>query len=257
MLMPGLRKRPLVMGILNITPDSFHDGGCFFDVSAAVDQALLLADEGADIIDIGAASSRPGYVPVSAQEELSRLLPVLEALRDKGLPPLSVDTDKCEVAAAAVEYGVFIINDTSGELESGCFELAAERELPLVVMHRRPGAEERDVVVEVESFFKAAFLKAEECGLPERLLVFDPGLGFNKSNDENAELVEAIPRLARLGRPLLIGYSHKRYAASLAGEKPGMAPRGNAILAEKVCRLGADIVRVHDVKAFLESIANG
>lgn len=254
---PGALKRPLVMGILNITPDSFHDGGCYFDVEKAVSQARLLAEEGADVIDVGAASSRPGFSPVSAEAELERLLPVLKALRAEKLPPLSIDTDKCRVAQAAVEEGVVILNDTSGDLESGCFELAARRGLPISVMHRRPGASDRDVVAEVEDFFAAAMKKAAAVGLPERLLILDPGLGFNKSLAENEALVQAIPRLALFGRPLLIGYSHKRYAASLAGETPGNAPVGNSILAKRVCELGAAIVRVHDVKAFLESIAHG
>lgn len=254
---PGSLERPLVMGILNITPDSFHDGGRYFDADRAIWQARFLADEGADIIDVGAASSRPGFTPVSAYEELSRLLPVLRALEKEDLPPLSVDTDKLEVAEAAVEHGVSIINDTSGDLESGCFELAARKELPLIVMHRQAGPEDREVVQEVEDFFAAGLAKAAEAGLPEELLILDPGLGFNKSVEENNELIDAIPRLKHLGRPLLIGYSHKRFAAALACERPGMAPLGNAILAKKVSELGADIVRVHDVKAFLESIKNG
>lgn len=254
---PVAAGRPLVMGILNITPDSFHDGGRFFSASKALEQARLLAKAGADIIDIGAASSRPGYQPVSAAEELARLLPVLEALKQSELPPLSVDTDKLAVAQAAVERGVSIINDTSGDLGSGCFELAADKDLPLMVMHRQGGEPSRDIVGEVEEFFKAALVKAETVGLPPRLLIFDPGLGFNKSLAENAALIEAIPRLAGLGRPLLIGYSHKRYAASLCGEKPGQAPEGNALLARRVSRLGAAIVRVHEVAAFLEGIEHG
>ena len=153
--------------------------------------------------------------------------------------------------------GVSIINDTSGDLESGCFELAAAKKLPLIVMHRQREKAEQDIVSEVEAFFESSFAKARSSGLPERLLIFDPGLGFNKSIDENLELIDAVPRLARLGRPLLIGYSHKRFTASLAGERPGCAPKGNAILARRVTDLGADIVRVHDVKEFLESIENG
>ena len=254
---PAARTRPLVMGILNITPDSFHDGGRFFDASSAVIQALALAEAGADIIDIGAASSRPGYIPVSAGEELARLLPVLDALANETLPPLSIDTDKLAVAEAAVDRGVAMINDTSGDLESGCFELAAAKELPLIVMHRLRKDAEEDIVSEVEEFFESALTKAQSAGLSERLLVFDPGLGFNKSIEENLALLDAIPRLALLGRPLLIGYSHKRLAASLAGERPGCAPKGNAILARKVSDLGAHIVRVHDVKEFLESIEHG
>ena len=215
---PGSLERPLVMGILNITPDSFHDGGCYFDADRAVWQARFLADEGADIIDIGAASSRPGYTPVSAEEELSRLLPVLKALGSEDLPLLSVDTDKVDVAEAAVENGVAIINDTSGDLESGCFDLAAGKGLPLIVMHRKAGVEGRDIVSEVEDFFKASLVKATEAGLPEELLILDPGLGFNKSIDENNALIDAIPLFKRLGRPLLIGYSHKRFAAAIAGD---------------------------------------
>ena len=254
---PGTRLRPLVMGILNITPDSFHDGGRYYYTSSAVRQACALAAAGADIIDIGAASSRPGYIPISAGEELSRLLPILDALENEALPPLSIDTDKLAVAEAAVGRGVSIINDTSGDLESGCFELAAAKELPLIVMHRQREKAEQDIVSEVEAFFESSLAKAHSSGLPERLLIFDPGLGFNKSIDENLELIDAVPRLARLGRPLLIGYSHKRFAASLAGERPGCAPKGNAVLARRVTDLGADIVRVHDVKEFLESIENG
>ena len=254
---PGSRVRPLVMGILNITPDSFHDGGRYFDASSAVRQAFALAEAGADIIDIGAASSRPGYTPISAEEELARLLPVLDALDNETLPPLSIDTDKLAVAEAAAGKGISIINDTSGDLESGCFELAAAKELPLIVMHRLRKNAEQDIVSEVEAFFESSLAKAHSVGLPERLLIFDPGLGFNKSIEENLALIDAAPRLYLMGRPLLIGYSHKRLAASLAGERPGCAPKGNAILARKVSDLGIDIVRVHDVKEFLESIGHG
>lgn len=254
---PGSMTRPLVMGILNITPDSFHDGGCYLETESARAQARLLICSGADIIDVGGASSRPGFEPVSAAAETARLLPVLDALMEEDLPPLSVDTDKCEVAAAALDHGVGIINDTSGDIESGCFELAARQQAPLIVMHRQAGAPERDVTAEVERFFREALIKAEAVGLPQRLLIFDPGLGFNKSLAENAALIDAIPRLAAMGHPLLIGYSHKRCAAAIFGEKPGHAPRGNDWLARRVTELGAHMIRVHDVKEFWESIENG
>lgn len=254
---PSARQRPLIMGILNITPDSFHDGGCYIEPGAALRQARLLAEEGADLIDVGAASSRPGHRPVSEEEELRRLLPALTALKQAELPPISIDTDKWRVAKAAVEQGASVINDTSGQLDSGCFEVAAELRAPLAVMHRQGGDKGRDVVCQVEAFFAAALVKADEVGLPQHMLIFDPGIGFNKSVSENAALISAIPRLKGLGRPLLIGYSHKRFAASLSGETPGQAPRGNDILARQVLALGADMVRVHEVTAFLESIEHG
>ena len=255
--------RPLAMGVLNLTPDSFHDGGRYIEEYKALEQVLRLAYQGADIIDIGAASSRPGYTPLSWEEEAGRLLPLLSRLsREKlpsRLPLLSVDTDNSQVAAAALSAGAAMLNDTSGRLDSPCFELAAAARVPLCIMFRAGAAAEAEaesVLRAVEGFFRSGVERAARAGLPRHLLILDPGLGFNQTPRQSLDLIEALPRLNRLGQPLLIGYSHKRCSAALSGEAPGLAPLGNARLARRVTGLGAAIVRVHEIDAFFRAIAH-
>lgn len=255
---PEQLRRPLLMGILNLTPDSFHDGGAYMSLEAAQRQLAALIAAGADLIDIGGMSSRPGHTPLDAQEEISRVLPLLQAAARDCPLPLSIDTDKAEVAAAAITAGARIINYSGGELDAAVFRLAAEKQAPLVMMHRagQAGAH-ADICGEVEQFFRAAIAFARAQGVDEQWLILDPGLGFAKDERENLQLMRAIPRFSSLGRPLLYGFSHKRFVAALSGERPGQAPLGNLAAAAYAARQGAHILRMHEVadcRAFLTAL---
>jgi len=241
------RKKPLLMGILNITPDSFHDGGRFLEQDQALRQLHTMIEAGADIVDIGGASSRPGHTPVSAATELERVLPVLQ--QAAGCPvPLSIDTDKAEVAAAALAAGASIINYSGGELGRPMFSLAAQSEAPLIVMHRlgEAGAH-RDMCGEVERFFLDCLELGCRQGIAPGQIILDPGFGFNKSFEENIALLHELPRFQALGQPLLLAFSHKRFAAALSGERPGSAAIGNQALTLYALLHGADLLRMHDI----------
>lgn len=245
--------RTLAMGILNITPDSFHDGGAYCDLAAARAQVAKMVQAGADLIDIGGMSSRPGHTVIPVETEISRILPLLQSFSGSLPVPFSVDTDRLLVAEAALAAGVSIINDCSGAVDSELFTLAARAKAPLVVMHRQGKAgAHADICAEVEQFFLAARQSAQRAGVSAEQLIFDPGLGFHKSPGENIQLLHATPRLKALGSPLLIGYSHKRFIAGLGGEAAGAAPHGNAFAAVFSLLAGADIVRIHDVAQFVQ-----
>jgi dihydropteroate synthase len=247
------------MGVLNLTPDSFSDGGALDSVPAAVARARELVAAGADLLDVGGESTRPGATPVTATEELGRVLPVLEALRETGLGvPISIDTYKAEVAARALEAGAAIINDISGGvMDPGILAVAAGADVPLVLGHLRGTPATmmekvafRDVVREVGNELVDRLSLAERAGCKQ--LWVDPGLGFGKGTAENLTLLRDLGALRRrLGRPLVIGPSRKRFLGELTGQAPG-APAADRDLATAaaavVCALaGADIVRVHDV----------
>lgn len=241
-------NRPLLMGILNITPDSFHDGGRFLDAENAKIQMKRLIDDGADIIDIGAASSRPGHIPVSAEEEWARLAPVLE---HAGECPclLSVDTDKLDVAEKALAAGVDILNYTGGLLDDDIFRLAARTGAPLIWMHRwgEEGSHD-DVVAEVEAFFREGIERGLSLGMKREQIILDPGPGFGKNVAENIAVMAAIPRFLAFGCPLLMAFSHKRFIAALSGEEKGNTPLGNLAAAAYCVEQGAHILRLHDLK---------
>lgn len=249
---PAGWPRPLCMGILNITPDSFHDGGAYLDPAAALAQMTRLVDMGADLIDIGGMSSRPGHTELSAAAEWARLEPVLRQAARVCPAPLSVDTDKAEVAEAALAHGVSVINYCGGRQNAQIYALAAQSKAPLIVMHRAGTAGAHDEIVEeVAGFFRVSLQAAEMAGVQPWQLVFDPGLGFEKDIAENLALLRATPQLAAMGRPLLLGYSHKRFVAALSGERHGAAPLGNCALAAYAVLHGAHIVRVHEAEPFV------
>jgi dihydropteroate synthase len=252
----ALGERTLVMGILNVTPDSFSDGGKFLDVNAAVARALELEGAGADILDLGGESTRPGAKAVSAEEELRRVIPVLESLRGRLQIPISIDTMKPEVAEAAAEAGAEILNDVSG-LRAGpaMAEIARRRKLPLILMHMRgeprtmqkmPFA--RDALREVTMGLRKALAAARRAGVPKSQIVLDPGLGFGKTAAQDCELLARLPELARLGCPLLVGASRKKFVGRILG---GLPPHervwGTAATVSAAIFGGAQIVRVHDV----------
>jgi dihydropteroate synthase len=256
-----LGERTLIMGILNVTPDSFSDGGAYLDTEAAIARALQLEEDGADIIDIGGESTRPGATPVLVEEELRRILPVIEGLRGKLRIPISVDTRRASAAEAALAAGAEIINDVSGlRADPRLAEVARRARAPLILMHmrgtpqtmqRKPFA--RDVMRDVMSGLRKSMALARRSALAKSRLLLDPGIGFGKSHDQNFEILARLPELARLGCPIVVGTSRKGFLGkSLA--KPGEPPAppedrllGTAVTVTASILGGAHIVRVHDV----------
>ena len=254
----ALGFRTLVMGIVNVTPDSFADGGACLDPDRAADHAQALAAAGADLIDIGAESTRPGADPVPADEERRRLIPVLDRLAGRLRLPISVDTRKPDVARAALAAGAAMVNDVSA-LAAGA-ELAATAAAagaPLVLMHNRGDssnmyarASYRDIASEVATELGEAIGRAEAAGLPREQIIIDPGLGFAKRADQTAAALAALPALRAVDRPILVGPSRKSFLSAALGERtPAEREWGTAgAVAAAVC-LGAHIVRVHHVDA--------
>ncbi|MGA6961745.1 MAG: dihydropteroate synthase [Candidatus Acidiferrales bacterium] len=261
-----LGERTLIMGVLNVTPDSFSDGGLFLEPAAAVVQAMELERAGADIIDIGGESTRPGSTGISADEELGRILPVIEALRGKLGIPISVDTSKSEVADAAAAAGAEIVNDvTALRNDPRIAEIARRRKLPLILMHmrgqpatmqKRPFA--RVVLRDVTTGLRRALAAARRAGVAKSQLVLDPGIGFGKSYEQNCELLARLPELARLGFPILVGTSRKSFIGGALRNDGPRTGSGNeriwgtaATVAASILQ-GAHIVRVHDVAEMVQ-----
>ncbi|MGK0674435.1 MAG: dihydropteroate synthase [Halothiobacillaceae bacterium] len=255
------RERPRVMGILNVTPDSFSDGGRFFSADAALAQAETMIADGVDMIDLGAESTRPGASPVSAQEELDRLGPVLEGLR--GCPvPLSLDSSKPEVMREAIRLGITLVNDVRALRLPGALEVVCEGGVAVCLMHMRGEphvmqdlARYDDVVEEVENFLLGRAQVCMAAGVPAHAIALDPGFGFAKDFDHNRELFHALPRLAKHGFPLLVGMSRKRMIGQLTGAALPTA-RDAGSLAAHVMALerGARIVRVHAVRPAVDAV---
>jgi dihydropteroate synthase len=250
------KDKPLVMGILNVTPDSFYDHGAFFSRDRALDHALRMIDEGADIIDVGGESTRPFSEPTPRAEELARILPVIEAVRKHSDVPLSVDTYKAEVARAALLSGADIINDISAmSFDDHMADVVAGAKAPVIMQHikgtprdmqENPSYE--DVTGEIREFFveRIAFAKAR--GINEEDIIIDPGIGFGKQLRHNLTIIKELGRLKELGRPLLIGTSMKSFIGRIMGTT-ALEDRAEGTLASVVMSVwnGADIVRVHDV----------
>ncbi|MBZ5659795.1 MAG: dihydropteroate synthase [Acidobacteriia bacterium] len=256
-----LGPRTLVMGVLNVTPDSFSDGGAYLDSEAAVARALQLEREGADILDVGGESTRPGATPIHSDEELRRILPVIEILRGKLRIPMSVDTQKAEVAQAALDAGAEILNDISAlRADPRLAKIAARARAPMILMHMRGaprtmqrGPFARDVIRNVMTGLREALARARHAGLTKSQILLDPGIGFGKSHEQNFEILARLPEFASLGCPLVVGTSRKSFlgkAMARAGE-PGL-PAGERLLGTAATVTasilgGAHIVRVHDV----------
>jgi dihydropteroate synthase len=253
----NVSRQGLIMGVLNVTPDSFSDGGRFFAVEKAIEHGVRLAAEGADIIDIGGESTRPGAEPVAAGEELRRVIPVIEKLRAKIDVPVSIDTSKAELARAAIHAGASVVNDvTGGRGDEGMLPLIAETKSAFIIMHmqgtprtmqNRPQYE--DVVSEVADFFRQQYARAIGCDIDPMAIAFDPGIGFGKTLDHNLELLAQLERLRANDRPLVVGVSRKSFLEKLANSpemKDRLAP---AVALTALLRVrGADVFRVHDVK---------
>jgi len=253
------------MGVLNVTPDSFSDGGRFFTPKSALQQALAIERDGADLLDIGAESTRPGSQGISAAEELRRLLPVLEVLRGKLKIPISVDTQKAAVAEIALGKGAELINDTSGlKSDPQLAKVAVKHGAPLILMHMRgnprtmqKGPFARDVIKDVVSGLKQSIAEARKAGVPKSQIVIDPGIGFGKSYSQNYELLAKLPALAKLGFPILVGTSRKGFlGATLAKNRKPAPPEqriwGTAASVAAGILNGAHIVRVHDVAEMVQ-----
>ena len=255
--------RTLVMGILNVTPDSFSDTGKYFGVESSVRRAWEIAEEGADILDIGGESTRPGSGGVGAEEEISRVVPTLEAL-SKGPKyplPISVDTTKSEVARAALEHGAAIINDISAmSMDPRIGAVAAEHGAALVLMHMRGTPQtmqklppSRDILGEIDGWAKDAIARASACGLSSDRIILDPGVGFGKTAAQNVELIVNIHRLAATGFPVLIGTSRKAFIGAITGKPARDRVFGTCATVAASILCGAHIVRVHDVAAARET----
>ncbi len=248
------RHRPVVMAILNCTPDSFSDGGRFLDLSAALDHAEDLVRDGADIVDIGGESTRPGADSVPADEELRRILPVVEELRSRYPDlPLSVDTSKVEVAAAGLEAGADLINDVAAASDPALLDLVAAHGATIVLMHRRGqprtmqiDTKYDDVVAEVKEFLSQRATSATEAGIPPHRVWIDPGVGFGKDVGGNLRLLAALPELAELGHPVLVGASRKSFIGDISGADVATRLPGSLAALIPTIRLPRVVVRVHD-----------
>lgn len=249
--------RPLVMGILNVTPDSFSDGGRFMDPAVAVAHAKEMSDAGADILDIGAESTRPygGAVAVSEAEEKARLAPVLPEVLKLGLP-VSIDTIKASIAAWALDRGAAIVNDVWGlQRDPDMASLVAKRGVPVIVMHNREAADETiDIIADVNAFFSRSLEIAARAGIARENIVLDPGIGFGKTPEQSIKCIARLGEFKRFGLPLLVGASRKRFintvTPSSADERIGGSISAHLLAVEK----GAAIVRVHDVKETVQAL---
>ena len=251
------RGRPVVMGILNVTPDSFSDGGQFFDPAGAIAHAGRMAGEGADILDVGAESTRPyiGAKPVALDDELARLKPVLGDIVRLGLP-VSIDTIKARVAAWALERGATILNDVWGlQRDPDMGRVAAEHGVPLIVMHNREEIDPAlDIMTDAQAFFARSLDIAARAGIARERIVLDPGIGFGKTAEQSITMIARLSELREFGLPLLMGLSRKRFIDSVSPSKPDQRI-GGSIAANVLSVLGgADIVRVHDVAETVQAL---
>ncbi|MFO7639358.1 MAG: dihydropteroate synthase [bacterium] len=257
-----LATRTHVMGILNVTPDSFYDGGRWLDPERAVDQALQMEAEGADFVDIGGESTRPGSEPVPPAEQVRRVLPVLRRLRARLRVPVAIDTGSAAVARKALDEGAAIVNDVSGfAADPRLAKLVAKSGVPCVVMHlpaaprtmqRRPRY--RNLMAEVVASLEAAIARGTAAGVAREQLIVDPGLGFGKTTSHNLELVRRLRELESLDRPILLGPSRKRFIGELTGTEPEDRLEGTLAACVLGARHGANIVRVHDVKPVVRAL---
>jgi dihydropteroate synthase len=252
---------PVVMGVLNVTPDSFSDGGRFAALPAALAQAERLAGEGAAIIDVGGESTRPGAAPVAVDEELRRVIPVIEHLVERLAMPVSVDTSKPEVMRAAIAAGASMINDVTALRTPGAIETVAESEVALCLMHMQgePRSMQQaprytDVLAEVRDFLHGRVARCVEAGISVSRLVIDPGFGFGKTLEHNLELLRRLPELVALGYPVLVGLSRKSMIGKLTGRAEGERLGGSLALATLAVLSGARIVRAHDVGPTIDAI---
>jgi len=254
-------SRPCVMGVLNLTPDSFSDGGVLLRPEDALERALQMVEEGADIIDVGGESTRPGASPVSADDEIARVVPLIAALAPRVSVPISVDTSKPEVMRAAVAAGAGMINDVRALRLPGAMEAAREAGVPVCLMHMQGEpwtmqADPRytDVVAEVGAFLVERIHACVAAGIPRQRLLIDPGFGFGKTLAHNLALLAGLPALLALGPPLLVGLSRKSMIGALTGRPMAERLAGSLAAAVLAVERGARVVRVHDVAATVDAL---
>jgi dihydropteroate synthase len=252
-----LSRQGLIMGVLNVTPDSFSDGGNFFDAENAVEHGLRMAAEGAHIVDIGGESTRPGAQAVATEEELRRVIPVIEQLRRKSEVIISIDTSKAEVARAAIQAGASIVNDvTGGRGDKDMMPLIAETKSAFIIMHMQgtpqtmqTAPQYRNVVSEVSDFFRQQYARAIVYNIDTMAIAFDPGIGFGKTLEHNLELLAQLERLRAHDRPIVIGVSRKSFLGKLINSVQMSDRLAPAVALTSLLRTrGADVLRVHDVK---------
>ncbi len=255
-------ERTLVVGILNVTPDSFSDGGRFLDPEVAVAHALRMVEEGADVIDVGGESTRPGSDPAPADEELARVLPVIGAIAAaRPELPISIDTRKPEVAEAALAAGARIVNDVGAGRAEGMFEVVRAAGAGMVLMHMlgepktmQESPRYDDVVAEVRAFLRDRLEAAEAAGIEPEALVVDPGIGFGKTLEHNLLLLRHLEALTELGRPVMVGPSRKRFIGAILGLPEGERDEGTVGAVVWAVAHGATIVRVHDVRSTVRAV---
>ena len=256
-------RLPALMGILNVTPDSFSDGGRFNSIEAAVSRAMQMAEDGADIIDIGGESTRPGAEPVSLEVELRRTIPVIQKLAGQLRVPMSIDTTKAEVARQALDAGAEIVNDISGlTFDRDMLEVCHKADAGICVMHiqgtprtMQQNPQYGDVVSEVIEFLQQQVDRCLMAGIPAERMCVDPGIGFGKTADHNLELLSAVPDIQQaLQRPVLIGHSRKRFLSKILGRTVEEQSAGTIGVALALAELGTDILRIHDVRAVRDAL---
>jgi dihydropteroate synthase len=253
---------PLLMGIVNVTPDSFSDGGKFFDAQAAVDRALRLEADGAAILDVGGESTRPYSEPVSAGEELRRVMPVVQRLCQQAKVPVSIDTSKAKVAAEAIAAGVEIINDVTGlEGDAEMLSLAARSQVGVCVMHTqgRPQTMQDDpsygdVVAEIHEYLRQRRDALLAAGIEQPRICLDPGIGFGKTHEHNLTLCREVGQFHDLGCPILVGHSRKGFIGKVLGDKTADRTAGTIGVALALARAGVQIIRVHDIRPVREAL---
>jgi dihydropteroate synthase len=259
---PLVLDRPRIAGIINVTPDSFSDGGRQFDANAAIAHGLKLAEEGADLLDIGGESTRPGAEPVSAEAEIARVVPVIEALAKQIEIPISVDTSKPDVMRAAVAAGAGMINDVYALRRDGALDAAADLKVPVCLMHMlgeprtmQDDPHYDDIVSDVRRFLAERIFACEMSGIDKKKIVVDPGFGFGKNLEHNLTLLRGLDQLAALGVPLMAGLSHKSMIGTLTGRDIDHRAAGSAAASLIAVQKGAMIVRVHDVAETRDALA--
>ena len=252
----------LLMGILNVTPDSFSDGGKFFDRDKAIEQGLKMAADGAAIIDVGPESTRPGAEPVTAKEQIQRAIPVIEALSKKSKTCISIDTTNFEVARAAFDAGASMLNDITALADEQMARLAAERQVPVVLMHiqgtpRTMQVEPRykDVVAEVLAFLLERAKRAQDSGIPKERIFVDPGIGFGKTVEHNLKLLADIDKFVKTGYRVFVGPSRKFFIGKITGkDNPADRVFGTAAAVALCASAGVSIIRVHDVAEMIDIV---
>lgn len=254
-LLPDLGQRVLVMGILNVTPDSFSDGGRFDNYQAAFDHALAMVEQGADILDIGGESTRPGATTVSAEEEAARVVPIITQIAAMVPVPISIDTYKSATARAALEAGAKIVNDVWGlQHDPEIANVAAEFDAPVVIMHNREQADPAlDIIADMRRFFDVSLDIARRAGISDSNIILDPGIGFGKTQQQHFDILLRLDELKAFGFPVLVGASRKSMIGNIVNRSPQERMAGTLAVHTLAAANGADIIRAHDIAEHIDS----